>query len=55
MHGGASTGPKTADGIARIRRARLKNGRYLADLIMLRRAMAEQARFTHELIRQVRS
>ena len=28
MHGGASTGPRTADGIERIRKARTKHGRY---------------------------
>lgn len=30
MHGGMSTGPKTAEGIERIRQARLKHGRYSA-------------------------
>jgi hypothetical protein len=28
LHGGLSTGPKTAEGIARISRARWKHGRY---------------------------
>jgi hypothetical protein len=28
LHGGFSTGPKTAEGIERIRRGRLKHGRY---------------------------
>jgi hypothetical protein len=28
MHGGKSTGPKTREGIERIRRAQLKHGRY---------------------------
>ena len=28
LHGGLSTGPKTAEGIERIRRAKLKHGRY---------------------------
>jgi hypothetical protein len=28
LHGGKSTGPRTADGIARIRRAVTRNGRY---------------------------
>ena len=30
MHGGLSTGPKTAEGIERIRRAVTKHGRYTA-------------------------
>ena len=31
LHGGLSTGPKTAEGIERIRRAVTKNGRYSAE------------------------
>ena len=30
LHGGLSTGPKTAEGIERIRKARTKHGRYSA-------------------------
>jgi hypothetical protein len=36
MHGGASTGPRTAEGLARSKRARWKHGLYCAD------ALAEQ-------------
>ena len=39
LHGGLSTGPKTAEGIERIRRAKTKHGLYSAA------AMAERKRF----------
>lgn len=48
MHGGGSTGPKTAEGIERIRKARTKHGRYSAASIASRRE-ARQA------IRQIRA
>jgi len=38
MHGGMSTGAKTAEGIERIRAARTKHGRYSAASIARRRA-----------------
>ncbi len=38
MHGGASTGPRTAEGLARSRRARWEHGLYSAE------ALAEQKR-----------
>jgi hypothetical protein len=41
MHGGASTGPRTAEGIERIRRARTIHGRYSADMTKLRVLLAE--------------
>ena len=47
MHGGASTGPRTAEGLARSRRARWKHGLYSAQ------AMAEQKR-VRELLSQSR-
>ena len=37
MHGGMSTGAKTAEGIERIRKARTKHGRYSAASIAARR------------------
>jgi len=43
LHGGLSTGPKTAEGIERIRRAVTKHGRYS------KQANAER-RFIRELI-----
>jgi hypothetical protein len=47
MHGGASTGPRTAAGLARSRRARWKHGLYSAE------ALAEQKR-VRELLTQSR-
>jgi hypothetical protein len=40
MHGGKSTGPKTAQGIEAIRKAHLKHGRRSAEAIALRRTIA---------------
>lgn len=40
MHGGASTGPKTAAGLARIREARTQHGLYGAEMRELRRHCA---------------
>jgi hypothetical protein len=47
MHGGASTGPRTAEGLARSRRARWKHGLYSAQT----RAMQKISR---DLLRQSR-
>jgi len=40
MHGGTSTGPKTAAGLARIRKARTVHGMYGAEMAELRRHCA---------------
>lgn len=40
MHGGSSTGPKTAEGLERIRAARTVHGRYSGEMIELRRMVA---------------
>ncbi|MGA2883380.1 MAG: HGGxSTG domain-containing protein [Bryobacteraceae bacterium] len=48
LHGGLSTGPKTAEGIERIRRAVTKHGRYA------KVAKTEQQR-VRELLRQART
>lgn len=37
MHGGASTGPRTAEGLARMRAAKTKHGRYAAEAVAFRR------------------
>ncbi len=41
MHGGASTGPKTAEGLALTRMARTRHGLYSAEIVELRRYCAE--------------
>ena len=46
MHGGLSTGPKTPEGIERIRRAQLKHGRYTKEAKAER---AEARRLSREL------
>jgi hypothetical protein len=40
MHGGTSTGPRTALGLARIRAARTRHGLYGAEMAELRRSCA---------------
>jgi hypothetical protein len=48
LHGGLSTGPKTEAGIARIRQARLKHGRFT-------KAAKAERRYIRELISASRS
>ena len=40
MHGGASTGPRTAEGMARMRAAKTKHGRHTAEAVAFRRWVA---------------
>ena len=49
MHGGASTGPRTPEGLERSRRAHLKHGRYSAQNIALRREIRDSWRSTRSL------
>ena len=51
MHGGMSTGAKTAEGIERIRKARTKHGRYSAASIARRRAARQAIRTIRELLK----
>ena len=39
MHGGKSTGPRTAEGLERMRRAKAKHGFYSAETLRLKRAL----------------
>ena len=51
MHGGESTGPRTAEGLARMRRARTRHGKYTEEnrrLMGYIRALAAEARRTAE-------
>lgn len=43
MHGGASTGPRTAEGLARIAKARTRTGMHTREWVRLRRLLAELA------------
>jgi len=51
MHGGASTGPRTPEGLARARRGNWKHGRCTARAIALRRIIAKAGRDLDEMIR----
>ena len=39
LHGGKSTGPRTAEGLERMRRAKTKHGLYSAEKLQLMRAV----------------
>jgi hypothetical protein len=43
MHGGKSTGPRTAEGLARSRRSRWVHGRYSLETLRARRAARDRA------------
>src|SRR5262245_54279425 len=51
MHGGSSTGPRTAEGLARIKLARRKHGRYTPEAIAERREARETIRLIRTLTR----
>ena len=48
MHGGASTGPRTADGVERIRVARIRTGLHTASMREVRRICANLRLLTRE-------
>lgn len=54
MHGGASTGPRTAEGLARMTAARTKHGSYGAEMRDVRRWAAELRRGARELLTEVK-
>jgi hypothetical protein len=43
MHGGKSTGPRTAEGLERCRTANLKHGWYCEEAVARRKRIREQA------------
>ena len=53
LHGGKSTGPKTREGIERIRQAHLKHGRYTKDAIASRKEFHSLVRGLRETIRKI--
>jgi len=55
MHGGASTGPRTAAGLTRSQRARLTHGRYSPAAIARRKEEAEWERFRRESAQAARA
>ena len=54
MHGGLSTGPKTAEGLERSRRANLRHGNYSAAAKRLQREMRELIRGSRTLLAELR-
>jgi len=51
MHGGPSTGPRTEEGIARIRASRTKHGRYSQAAVARRREARAIIRTIREMFR----
>ena len=54
MHGGMSTGPRTADGLERVRRANWKHGHYSAEAISERRFLRQLLRGSRETLERIR-
>lgn len=55
MHGGPSTGPRTPEGIERIRASRWKHGRFTQAAIASRRQMRETIRALRDLLKDART
>ena len=55
MHGGASTGPRTAEGLARSRRARWKHGLYSAEARAEHKRARELLTQSRELLKQMQA
>jgi hypothetical protein len=55
LHGGLSTGPKTPEGIERIRRANLKHGKYTKAAKHERRLFRAMVRDSRALLKEIRA
>jgi hypothetical protein len=55
MHSGTSTGPRTAKGLARSRRARWKHGLYSAEALAEQRRVGELLIQSRELLKQMQA
>jgi hypothetical protein len=53
MHGGASTGPRTPEGLQRIRQARTKHGRRTAEMEQMRKLVVSLRREARRLVELV--
>jgi len=53
LHGGASTGPRTEEGRARVSEANLRQGRYTKDKLEKRRENAAKGRVIRKELRQI--
>ena len=52
FHGGLSTGPRTADGIERIKAARTKHGAYTADAKQVRSLIRALEQSSREMVKE---
>ena len=50
MHGGKSTGPRTAEGLERMRAARTRHGRYTAKAVAFRAMIRGLLRDTRRMV-----
>ena len=55
MHGGASTGPRTAEGLERSRHARWKHGQYSAAVLAEQKRVRELLTQSRELLKQMQA
>jgi len=55
MHGGKSTGPRTPEGLERIRQANWKHGHYSAEAISGRRLLRQLLRGSRETIQRIKA
>ena len=55
MHGGASSGPRTVEGVARSRRARWKHGLYSAESLAEQKLARELLTQSRELLKQMQA
>jgi hypothetical protein len=54
MHGGMSTGPRTADSLERVRRSNWKHGHYSAEAISERRFLRQLLRRSGKTLERIR-
>jgi hypothetical protein len=55
MHGGASTGPRTTEGLARSKHSRWKHGLYSAESIAEQKRVRELLIQSRELLKQIQA
>ena len=55
MHNGPSTGPRTAEGLERSRRARWKHGLYSAEAVAEQKRVRELLAQSRELLKQMQA
>lgn len=53
MHGGKSTGPRTPQRLAALRKAHLKHGRYTAETVAFRRCLCTFLANGHQTLKEI--